>query len=75
MANVPADVHTIHLGQFTAEHAARIGTGLDVRGIVWWSKEPGYLSQIWQRGVELFVDRAKLEEAEAVAREVLGEGG
>lgn len=74
MFNVPADVITIHLGQFTAEHAARIGAAFDEHQIVWWSKDPSFFTSIWQRGVELFVDRAKLEEAQAIAREIL-QGG
>jgi hypothetical protein len=74
MFNVPADVTTIHFGQFTPEHAAKIGAAFDARGIVWWSKDPGFLSQIWQRGVELFVDGAKLQEAETIARQIL-QGG
>jgi hypothetical protein len=74
MFNVPADVITVHFGQFTPEHAARIGDAFDAKQIVWWSKEPSFLSSIWQRGVELFVDRAKLEEAQAIAREIL-QGG
>jgi len=75
IANVPADVRTVHLGQFTAPHAARIAQRLDAQGIVWWSKEPGFISQLWQHGVELFVDRAKLEEARAVATAVLAADG
>jgi hypothetical protein len=75
MAKVPADVRTVHLGQFTAVHAARIAAKLGARDIVWWSKEPGFISQLWQHGVELFVDRSKLEEARAVAAHVLAEGG
>lgn len=75
LANVPADVRTVHLGQFTARHAARIAQRLDAEGIVWWSKEPGFISQLWQRGVELFIDKAKLEEARAVATAVLADDG
>jgi hypothetical protein len=74
MEKVPADVHTVHLGQFTIEHADEIGRELDVRGIVWWSKEPGFLSRIWEHGVHLFVDRAKLDEAQAVAK-LISNGG
>jgi hypothetical protein len=75
MANVPADVTTVHLGGFTAPHAARIAQRLDAAGIVWWSKEPGFISQLWQHGVEMFVDKAKLGEARTVAAGVLGKDG
>lgn len=73
LERVPADVHTLYLGQFTTEHADAIGRELEVRGIVWWSKEPGFLSRVWERGVHLFVDRAKFDEAQAVAELVLND--
>jgi hypothetical protein len=74
LEKVPADVRTLYLGEFTIEHADAIGRELDVRGIVWWSKEPGFLSRIWEHGVHLFVDRAKLDEARAVAERISNEG-
>jgi hypothetical protein len=73
LERVPADVRTVHLGLFTAEHAGRLGAALDEAGIVWWSKEPGFLSRIWEHGVHVFVDRARLDEARAAARGVLGD--
>lgn len=66
-----ADVTTVHLGQFTDEHANAIAGRLEEAGIVWWYKQPGYFSRIWERGTRLFVDRARLEEARQIAREVL----
>lgn len=67
-------VSTVHLGQFTREHANAIAGELERAGIVWWYKEPGFLSSIWEHGVRLFVDRDRLEEAEAIAARVLREG-
>ena len=46
---------------------------LERAGIAWWYKAPGYLSQIWEHGVRLFVDRERLEEARAIAEAVLSE--
>lgn len=74
LGRVPADVRTVQLGAFTAEHAAAIADGLDARGIVWWSKEPGFLSRIWEPSVWLFVDRTKLDEARRVVAEVMDAG-
>jgi hypothetical protein len=65
------NVRTVHLGQFTWEHANEIAGELEAAGIVWWHKQPGFLSRIWEQGVRLFVDRTRLEEARAIAAEVL----
>jgi hypothetical protein len=65
------DVRTVYLGQYTHEHAETIAGQLEAAGIVWWYKAPGFLSQIWEHGVRLFVDRDRLEEARAVADRVL----
>lgn len=65
------DVRTVHLGQFTHEHAEAIAGELERAGIVWWYKAPGFLSQVWEHGVRLFVDRERLEEATAIAERVL----
>ena len=70
---VPRDVRTVHLGEFLMGHADLIAEQLDAHGIVWWSKEPGPLSKIWQLGVELFVDRDRLEEARELAKAVLND--
>jgi hypothetical protein len=66
-----ANISTVHLGQFTHEHANEIAGELEKLGIVWWYKQPGYLSQIWERGTRLFVDSTRLEEARAVVQRVL----
>ena len=73
LPQVPPDVRTVHLGQFTAEHADRIAAAFDEHGIVWWSKEPGGLSRFWQLGIELFVDRERLAEAQALAQAIVGD--
>jgi hypothetical protein len=67
------EVRTVHLGQFTHEHAEAIAAELERAGIAWWYKAPGFLSQIWEHGVRLFVDRERLQEARAIARRVLAE--
>jgi hypothetical protein len=66
-----AHVRTVHLGQYTHEHAEEIAARLEAAGIVWWYKAPGYLSVIWERGVRLFVDRARIDEAKSIAEAVL----
>lgn len=66
------DITTIHLGQFTDEHANEIAGELEKLGISWWYKQPGYFSRIWERGTRLFVDQERIEEAKEVARRVLG---
>lgn len=72
MGKLPAtDVSTVHLGQYTREHANEIAGQLEAAGIVWWYKEPGWLSSVWEFGVRLFVDRERLEEARAIADRVL----
>jgi hypothetical protein len=63
---------TVHLGQFTREHANEIAGQLEDAGIGWWYKEPGFFSQIWEWGVRLFVDKRRLDEARAIADRVVG---
>ena len=65
------DIKTVHLGQFTHEHANDIAGELEKAGIVWWYKQPGYFSSIWEKGTRLFVDSTRLEEAQQIARTVL----
>lgn len=67
------DVSTVHLGQFTREHANAIAGELETAGIVWWYKQPGMISSVWEHGVRLFVDRERLDEARAIVARVLGE--
>lgn len=64
------DVSTVHLGQFTRETANRIAGELEKAEIVWWYKEPGFLSQVWEMGVRLFVDKARLGEAKDIVARV-----
>lgn len=68
------EIHTVHLGAFTHDHAEAIAGELEKAGIVWWYKTPGFFSQIWERSVRLFVDRDRLEEAQAIADRVLASG-
>jgi hypothetical protein len=66
-------ITTVHLGQFTRESANEIAGELEAAGIVWWYKEPGWLSQVWEFGVRLFVDRRRLEEARAIADRIVAQ--
>ena len=68
---VTDDVHTVHLGAYTHEHADAIAGHLERAGIVWWYKAPGFLSTVWEHGVRLFVDRERVEEARAIADRVV----
>jgi hypothetical protein len=68
------NVTTVHLGQYTREHANAIAGELEAAGIVWWYKEPGFLSSLWERGVRLFVDKDRLPEAQQIADRVLSHG-
>jgi hypothetical protein len=72
MGTIPPDVRTAYLGQFTTEHAHEISRRLEDRHIVWWTKEPGFLSRIWERGVHVFVDKEQLEAADRIVADVLG---
>jgi hypothetical protein len=67
----PERVTTVHLGQYTRETANAIAGELEKAGIVWWYKEPGWLSQVWEYGVRLFVDRTRLPEAKAIAERIV----
>ena len=64
-------VTTVHLGQYTNEHANEIAGLLEKAGIVWWFKQPGYFSSIWEKGTRLFVDATRLDEARSIAERVL----
>ncbi len=63
----PGRIRTVHLGAFTHDHAEAIAGRLEAAGIVWWYKEPGWLSSVWELGVRLFVDRERLQEAREIA--------
>jgi hypothetical protein len=64
-------VSTVHLGQFTRETANEIAGELEGAGIVWWYKEPGWIASVWEFGVRLFVDRARLAEAKTIADRIV----
>ncbi len=64
-------IRTTHLGQFTRESANEIAGRLEKAEITWWYKEPGFFSRIWEYGVRVFVDEVRLEEARAIAGEVV----
>lgn len=63
-------ISTVHLGQFSRGTANAIAGELEKAGIVWWYKEPGYISQVWEFGVRLFVDKRRLPEAKEIAQRV-----
>lgn len=67
-------MRTVHLGQFTDDHAEAIAARLEAAGITWWAKQHsslvGWLSASdW--GTRLFVDADRLDQARELAREVL----
>ena len=66
----PAPISTVHLGQFSRGTANAIAGELERAGIVWWYKEPGYISQVWEYGVRLFVDKRRISEAREIAERV-----
>jgi hypothetical protein len=63
----PKDVSTVYLGQYDRETANEIAGSLEEAGIFWWYKEPGIISSVWEFGVRLFVDKARKDEAKALA--------
>jgi len=71
MDTQPEQVNTVHLGQYTRETANEIAGELEEAGITWWYKEPGWLSQVWEYGVRLFVDKRRLTEAKAIAERIV----
>jgi hypothetical protein len=67
-------VRTELLGQFTDEHAHTLAGRLDAAGIVWWHKGSGSLMRWLDAstfGVRVFVDADRLDDARAIAQEVL----
>lgn len=73
-----APTRTVELGQFEDDNAHVIAQRLEDAGIVWWAKSSGRLVRTlfagdW--GTRLFVDEARLEDARAIAREVLADDG
>ncbi len=70
--DVPGDVRTVHLCACSPAHAAEIGETLEAAGIVWWIKpaSAGLLAFL-QREAQVFVDRERLADAQAIARGIL----
>jgi hypothetical protein len=72
-----AGVKTVYLGQFTWEHAEAIAKELEEAEITWWHKQSGSIMQFISRadwGVRLYVEKARLEDAQTIARRVLDGG-
>jgi hypothetical protein len=68
-------VSTVYLGRYTWEHANQIAGELEAADIVWWYKQPGFFSQIWEfGGIRLFVDRQRLEEARTISDRIAPHG-
>jgi hypothetical protein len=67
------NVSTVHLGQYTRVTANAIAEQLEEAEIVWWFKEPGWLSGLWEQGVRLFVDKKRLPEAKEIAERIVAE--
>lgn len=62
----------MHLGGFTPGHGVEIAHRLEDAGIAYWAKVPsGFFTRIWERDVHVFVDRRKLDEAQAIAEAVI----
>jgi hypothetical protein len=74
--DVPDDVRTVHLCACSPADAAELGVALEEAGIVWWVKpaSSGLLTFL-QRESQIFVDRTRVDEAAAIARRVVGDGG
>ncbi len=71
----PSRVTTVYLGRYTWENANAIAEQLENAGIVWWYKQPGFFSQIWEFGaVRLFVDRTRLAEAREISDRIAPDG-
>jgi hypothetical protein len=62
-------------GRRAPPDASTTAGDLERAGIVWWYKQPGFFSQIWEfGGVRLFVDRDRLAEARDIADRIAPEG-
>ncbi|MDX1658425.1 MAG: hypothetical protein R3343_06365 [Nitriliruptorales bacterium] len=66
---------TVYLDQYLDENAEKIGKALDEADIVWWSKTSGrfvraFFAGDW--GTRIYVERDRLDEARAIAEDVLG---
>jgi hypothetical protein len=66
---------TVYLGRYTWEHANAIAEQLEKAEIVWWYKQPGIFSEVWEfGGIRLFVDRDRVVEARAIADAIAPDG-
>ena len=73
--DIPDDGRTVHLGGFIPDHGIEIARRLEDVGMAYWGKAPtGFFTRLWERDVHLFVDRTRLDEARAIASEVIGPG-
>jgi hypothetical protein len=71
MSAESGEMSTVHLGHYSRETANEIAGKLEEAGIFWWYKEPGWLSQVWEYGVRLFVDKTRLAEAKSIAEGIV----
>ncbi len=69
------ETRTTYLGQYEHETAEKIAAELVDAGIVWWHKQAGpFMRTIFAGdwGVRMFVEEARLEEAQVIADRVTG---
>jgi hypothetical protein len=72
---VTDQVRTVELGQFTDQNAETIAGELERAGIVWWHKTSGRFTRLLSAadwGTRIYVDRARLDDAKAIAARVTG---
>jgi hypothetical protein len=70
------NVTTVHLGRYTREHANTIAERLEKAEIIWWYKDSGFLSSLWEMSsVRIFVDKDRLDEAKQISADVLAADG
>lgn len=67
------DVTTTYLGNYAWATANDIAGALEDAGIVWWCKNPGTFTRVLfaEFGVRMFVDKARLNEARGIARQIV----
>ena len=70
-----SSLETVYLGRYTWDHANEIAGELEDAGIAWSYKQPGIFSTVWEFGaVRLFVDKSRLEEAQAISDRIAPDG-
>lgn len=70
-----SEVRTVQLGQFTDENADAVAEALEAAGITWFFKQSGRWGRtlfLGEWGTRLFVDASRIDEARALAEDVLG---